>query len=42
MTPATGFTRVLPGGKRAWFYTKNGDCQSIADFILAPAKRPIC
>jgi hypothetical protein len=31
----TGFTRVLPAGKRADFYSVDGDAQSIADFIFA-------
>jgi carboxypeptidase C (cathepsin A) len=31
----TGFTRVLAGGKRADFYSVDGDAQSIADFIFA-------
>ena len=30
----TGFTRVLPAGNRSYFYSVDGDAQSIADFIL--------
>lgn len=29
----TGFTRVLPGGKRADFYTAYGDARSVAQFV---------
>lgn len=29
----SGFTRVLPAGKRAWFYGLQGDPKSIAQFI---------
>ena len=31
----TGFTRVLPGGKRADFYTAYGDAKSVAQFVEA-------
>ena len=31
----TGFTRVLPGGKRADFYTAYGDAKSVAGFVEA-------
>lgn len=31
----TGFTRVLAGGKRADFYSVDGDARSIADFVGA-------
>ena len=31
----TGFTRILPGGKRDYFYSAQGDAQSVSDFIQA-------
>ena len=31
----TGFSRVLPGGKRAEFYTADGDAKSVARFVEA-------
>ena len=31
----TGFTRILPGGKREYFYSAQGDAQSVSDFIQA-------
>jgi carboxypeptidase C (cathepsin A) len=36
--PETGFTRVLPGGKREAYYSVNGDAQSVADFVIAWSK----
>jgi len=34
----TGFSRILPSGKREVFYSVNGDAQSVTDFILAWTK----
>lgn len=34
----TGFTRILPGGKREIFYSIEGDSQSVSDFIVAWVK----
>lgn len=34
----TGLTRILPGGKRDYFYSIEGDSQSVSDFILAWVK----
>ena len=34
----TGFTRILPGGKRDYFYSIEGDSQSVSDFIVAWVK----
>lgn len=34
----TGFTRILPGGRREYFYSVEGDSQSCSDFIVAWAK----
>ena len=34
----TGFTRILPGGKREYFYSLEGDSQSVSDFIVAWVK----
>jgi hypothetical protein len=31
----TGFTRILPAGKREYFYSVEGDAQANADFVLA-------
>jgi carboxypeptidase C (cathepsin A) len=31
----TGFTRILAGGKREYFYSVNGDAQSVSDFVVA-------
>ncbi|WP_374469965.1 S10 family peptidase [Phenylobacterium sp.] len=31
----TGFSRVLPGGKREEFYSVEGDSQSVSDFVIA-------
>jgi carboxypeptidase C (cathepsin A) len=31
----TGFTRILPGGRRDHFYSANGDAQSVSDFVQA-------
>jgi len=31
----TGFTRIQPGGKRDYFYSIEGDSQSVSDFIVA-------
>ena len=31
----TGFSRILPGGKRDYFYSIGGDSQSVSDFIVA-------
>jgi len=31
----TGFTRILPGGKREYFYSIEGDSQSVSDFVVA-------
>jgi len=31
----TGFTRILPTGKREYFYSIEGDSQSVSDFIIA-------
>jgi carboxypeptidase C (cathepsin A) len=30
----TGFSRILPAGKRDYFYSVNGDAQSVSDFIV--------
>lgn len=29
----TGFSRILPGGKQGYFYSVNGDAQSVTDFV---------
>jgi carboxypeptidase C (cathepsin A) len=34
----TGFSRILPGGKREYFHSIEGDAQSISDLIVAWAK----
>ncbi|WP_369059517.1 hypothetical protein ABOZ73_18215 [Caulobacter sp. 73W] len=34
----TGFSRVLPGGKREYFYSVEGDSQSVSDFLTAWCK----
>lgn len=34
----TGFTRILPDGKREYFYSIEGDSQSCSDFIVAWVK----
>jgi carboxypeptidase C (cathepsin A) len=34
----TGFSRILPGGSRDYFYSLNGDAQSVSDFIVAWCK----
>lgn len=34
----TGFTRILPAGRREYFYSIEGDSQSVSDFILAWVK----
>ena len=34
----TGFSRILPAGRREVFYSVNGDAQSVSDFILAWVK----
>jgi carboxypeptidase C (cathepsin A) len=34
----TGFSRILPGGSRATFYSVNGDAQSISDLVVAWCK----
>ncbi|MDG2523031.1 hypothetical protein P7B02_15960 [Caulobacter segnis] len=34
----TGFSRVLPGGKREYFYSVEGDSQSVSDFVTAWCK----
>lgn len=34
----TGFTRILAGGKREYFYSIEGDSQSCSDFIVAWVK----
>lgn len=31
----TGFTRILPNGKREYFYSIEGDAQSVSDFVVA-------
>src|SRR6202012_2877989 len=31
----TGFSRILPGGDRAWFYSVGGDAESIVMFMDA-------
>ena len=31
----TGFSRVLPGGKTPYFYSVEGDAQSVSDFVVA-------
>jgi carboxypeptidase C (cathepsin A) len=31
----TGFSRVLPAGDRAHYYSVNGDAQSVSDFVVA-------
>lgn len=35
----TGFSRILPAGDRAWFYTDDGDAESNAAFIQAWLKK---
>jgi carboxypeptidase C (cathepsin A) len=34
----TGFSRILPGGKRETYYGLEGDAQSVSDFIVAWVK----
>lgn len=34
----TGFSRILPAGRRAELYSVNGDARSVADFVLAWSK----
>jgi len=34
----TGFSRVLPGGKTPYFYSVEGDAQSVSDFVVAWSK----
>lgn len=34
----TGFSRVLPGGRREVFYSVEGDAQSVSDFVIAWCK----
>lgn len=34
----TGFSRLLPAGKREYFYSVNGDAQSVSDFVVAWSK----
>lgn len=34
----TGFSRILPGGQKSYFYSVNGDCASIEQFMDAWAK----
>jgi carboxypeptidase C (cathepsin A) len=34
----TGFSRILPAGRRDYFYSVNGDAQSISDFVVAWVK----
>ncbi|MEW5686992.1 MAG: peptidase S10 [Pseudomonadota bacterium] len=34
----TGFSRVLPDGKREYFYSVEGDAQSVSDFVIAWSK----
>lgn len=34
----TGFSRVLPGGRREYFYSVEGDAQSVSDFVVAWVK----
>jgi carboxypeptidase C (cathepsin A) len=34
----TGFSRILPGGKQDYFYSVNGDAQSVSDFVVAWSK----
>jgi carboxypeptidase C (cathepsin A) len=34
----TGWSRVLPDGKREYFYSVNGDAQSVSDFVVAWCK----
>lgn len=34
----TGFSRVLPGGKRDYFYSVEGDAQAASDFVVAWCK----
>ncbi len=31
----TGYSRILPAGKREYFYSVEGDAQSVSDFIVA-------
>ncbi|MFN3514824.1 MAG: S10 family peptidase [Phenylobacterium sp.] len=31
----TGFSRILPGGRREGFYSVEGDARSVSDFVLA-------
>jgi carboxypeptidase C (cathepsin A) len=31
----TGFSRMLPGGRREYFYSLEGDSQSVSDFVVA-------
>ncbi len=34
----TGFSRILPAGQKAYFYSAKGDAQSVSDFIVAWVK----
>ena len=34
----TGFSRVLPGGRTPYFYSVEGDAQSVSDFVVAWCK----
>ncbi|PZQ60242.1 MAG: peptidase S10 [Phenylobacterium zucineum] len=34
----TGYSRVLPDGKREYFYSVEGDAQSVSDFVVAWSK----
>ena len=34
----TGFSRMLPGGRREHFYSVQGDAQSVSDFLVAWSK----
>ncbi|WP_293351100.1 hypothetical protein [Phenylobacterium sp.] len=34
----TGFSRVLPGSKLPYYYSVNGDAQSVSDFVVAWTK----
>ena len=34
----TGFSRILPGGKRDYFYSLEGDSQSVSDLVVAWVK----
>lgn len=34
----TGWSRILPGGKKEYFYSIEGDAQSVSDFVVAWSK----